>query len=140
MLMKWEVTLPTLTGKRPRQAYIWLPDSYEEDESKRYPVLYMFDGHNLFSDEEATYGKSWGLEEYMDFTGTELIIAAVECNHSTSNGRLKEYSPFDFNGITGGVDDSDELIHGLTLVIKAQFLPHGQVVADLCIVSFLMKL
>jgi len=49
-------------------------------------------------------------------------------------------SPFDFNGITGGVDDSDELIHGLALVIKAQLLPHGQVVADLCVVSFFMKL
>ena len=28
-------------------------------------------------------------------------------------------SPFDFNGITGGVDNSDELIHGLSLVIEA---------------------
>lgn len=49
-------------------------------------------------------------------------------------------SPFDFNESTGGVDDPDELVHGLALVIEAQFFPHGQVVADLCIVSFLMKL
>ena len=42
----------------------------------------------------------------MDDTGTPLIIAAVECNHSPDNGRLKEYSPFsfsdpDFGKITG---------------------------------------
>ena len=102
MVKKWKVIFPTPAGPEERWAYIYLPESYYTNPRKRYPVLYMFDGHNLFSDEEATYGKSWGLEEYMDFTGTELIIAAVECNHSTSNGRLKEYSPFDFNDATFG--------------------------------------
>ena len=34
--------------------------------------------------------------EYMDSTQTEMIIAAVECNHSPKNGRLEEYSPFSF--------------------------------------------
>ena len=95
MLMKWEVTLPALTGKRPRQAYIWLPDSYDEDESKRYPVLYMFDGHNVFFDSDATYGKSWGMRDYMHKSKKQLIIVAVECNHE-GNGRLQEYSPYPF--------------------------------------------
>lgn len=95
MLMKWEVTLPALTGKRPRQAYIWLPDSYDEDESKHYPVLYMFDGHNVFVDEDATYGKSWGLAEYLSWTEKEVIVVGVECN-TRGNGRLREYTPVDF--------------------------------------------
>ena len=30
-------------------------------EEKKYPVLYMFDGHNLFFDDEAAFGKSWGM-------------------------------------------------------------------------------
>ncbi|MCD8366278.1 MAG: alpha/beta hydrolase, partial [Clostridiales bacterium] len=30
-------------------------------------------------------------------TQTPLIIAAVECDHSPDHGRLREYSPFDFN-------------------------------------------
>ena len=96
MLMKWEVTLPALTGKRPRQAYIWLPDSYDEDESKRYPVLYMFDGHNVFVDEDATYGKSWGLASYLTWTKKPLIVVGVECN-TRGNGRLREYSPVSFS-------------------------------------------
>ena len=96
MVKKWKVVFPAPTGPEERWAYIYLPESYYDHPRKRYPVLYMFDGHNLFSDEEATYGKSWGLSDYMDFTETQMIIAAVECNHSPDNGRLMEYAPFSF--------------------------------------------
>lgn len=96
MVYKWNVTLPKLTGHEPRRAYVYLPESYTQEPERRYPVLYMFDGHNVFFDEDATYGKSWGMKDYMDFTETQMIIAAVECNHSPDFGRLKEYSPFTF--------------------------------------------
>ena len=36
------------------------------------------------------------MKEYMDRTGRQLIIVAVECSHDPDNGRLKEYSPFPF--------------------------------------------
>ncbi len=88
------LTIPELTGDEPRRAYVYVPDSWNEDQSLRYPVLYMFDGHNVFFDEDATYGKSWGMLDYMDYTQTQIIIAAVECNHDSNNGRLSEYSPF----------------------------------------------
>ena len=94
MVDVWEVEIPSLTGTKKRRAYAYLPDDYELTE-RRYPVLYMFDGHNLFSDSEATYGKSWGLSDYLDATHTPLIVAAVECNHE-GNERLSEYSPVDF--------------------------------------------
>ena len=55
--------------------------------------MYMFDGHNVFFDEDATYGQSWGMADYMDKTDTPLIIAAVECN-PVGNNRLEEYCPF----------------------------------------------
>ena len=97
MVITWNVTVPELTGDAPRKAYLYLPESYDREPDKRYPVLYMFDGHNVFFDEDATYGKSWGMKEYMDYTGTQLLIAAVECNHSPDNGRLREYSPFPFD-------------------------------------------
>lgn len=95
MVTKWEVTIPDLTGSEPRRAYLYLPVSYEHDTERRYPVLYMFDGHNVFFDCDATYGKCWGMKEYMDYTDTDMIIAAVECNHN-GNKRLSEYSPFTF--------------------------------------------
>ena len=95
MLINLEVTLPALTGRWTRQAYIWLPDSYEEDETKHYPVLYMFDGQNVFLDEDASYGKSWGMAEYLSWTEKEVIVVGVECN-TRGNGRLREYTPVDF--------------------------------------------
>lgn len=96
MVKKWNITIPELSGSEVRSAYLYLPESYQYDAQKRYPVLYMFDGHNVFFDSDATYGKCWGMKEYMDYTNTQLIIAAVECNHSPDNGRLREYSPYSF--------------------------------------------
>ena len=97
MIHTWNLTIPQLTGDEPRRAYVYVPDSWEEDHDLRYPVLYMFDGHNVFFDEDATYGKSWGMGDYLDATETQVIVAAVECNHHPDNGRLSEYSPFTFH-------------------------------------------
>ena len=51
-----------------RPLHIYLPDSYN-DSLERYPVMYFFDGHNLFFDWDATYGKSWGLKDFLDRWG-----------------------------------------------------------------------
>ena len=101
MYKEWYVTLPALTGEEERKAYVYVPDSACTDDARRYPVLYMFDGQNLFRDADASYGKSWGLLEYLTAHNIPLIVAAIECNHhsehSPCGGRLSEYSPFDFS-------------------------------------------
>lgn len=97
MTKRFKVNYPLKDGSfESRTAYICLPESYDKEPQKRYPVLYMFDGHNVFFDSDATFGKSWGMQEYMKSSNTQMIIAAVECNHSPNNGRLEEYSPFTF--------------------------------------------
>ena len=95
MVKKWNVTIPKLSGEKTRRVYLYLPDSYEKEPNTRYPVMYMFDGHNVFFDSDATYGKSWGMNKFMQRSKKQLIIVAVECNHE-GNGRLSEYSPVDF--------------------------------------------
>ena len=97
MIEKWQITIPELTGDMTRRAYLYLPESYAFDGDRVYPVLYMFDGQNVFFDEDASFGKSWGMNDFMEATGTDLIIAAVECSHSPDHGRLSEYSPYDFS-------------------------------------------
>ena len=97
MIKKWYLTIPELTGDIQRRAYVYVPDEFKKHPDRRYPVLYMFDGHNVFYDRDATYGKSWGMREYLRKTRTPLIIAAVECNHSPDHGRLREYSPFTYS-------------------------------------------
>ena len=101
MLKKWNVTIPKLSGDKERKAYIYLPETYEDNPEKRYPVMYMFDGHNVFLDEDATYGKSWGMKKYLDANPKDLIVVAVECNHE-GNRRLVEYSPLTYKNSEHG--------------------------------------
>lgn len=93
MVGTWKVKIPALSGDTERLVYIYLPEDWKES-NRRYPVLYMFDGHNVFFDSHATYGKSWGMGDFLDKNKKQLIIVAVECNHK-GNGRLIEYSPVD---------------------------------------------
>lgn len=75
-----------------RPLHIYLPNNYFESE-QRYPVMYFFDGHNLFFDEDATYGKSWGLKEFLDSWEKEMIVVGIECGHDGQE-RLSEYLPY----------------------------------------------
>ncbi len=94
LVHKWDVTIPELTGTKTRKGYVYLPEDYKKNTAKRYPVLYMFDGHNIFLDSDAAYGKSWGMARYLRAARKSLIVVAIECNH-VGTGRLEEYSPFD---------------------------------------------
>lgn len=76
---------------RYRTLHVYLPNGYDESD-ERYPVMYFFDGHNLFFNERATYGKSWGLKEFLDNWEKPLIIVGMECSHEGYD-RLSEYSP-----------------------------------------------
>lgn len=77
-----------------RMIHMYLPDDYLYS-MKRYPVLYMFDGHNLFYDEDATYGKSWNLGYWVREKNLDLIVVGQECSHN-GNSRLDEYGPWPF--------------------------------------------
>ena len=76
MVKKWNVRIPQLSGTDTRRVYLYLPDLYDEEPDRRFPVMYMFDGHNVFFDSDATFGKSWGMNRYMSMTRTPLIIVA----------------------------------------------------------------
>lgn len=127
MIKTWNITIPELSGDTERRAYVYLPDAIVDDPDERCPVLYMFDGHNVFFDEHATYGKSWGMGDYLDAHEVPLIVAAVECNHSPDNGRLSEYSPFSFQDrqfgrVTGrGQATMEWMVHTFKPFIDAHF-------------------
>lgn len=78
-----------------RMLHIYLPDDYASS-GERYPVMYFFDGQNLFNDWEATYGTSWGLKDFLDGWEKKIIIVGMECSHE-GNERLDEYSPYSFS-------------------------------------------
>src|ERR1043166_1963348 len=45
---------------------VFLPPGYHENTLKRYPVLYMHDGNNLFLKEEAFLGNTWRTDEVLE--------------------------------------------------------------------------
>lgn len=75
-----------------RKLHIYLPDNYT-DTQERYPVMYFFDGHNLYFNQDATYGKSWGMKEFLDGWDKKMIMVGLECGHKDGQ-RLSEYLPY----------------------------------------------
>ena len=74
---------------------VMTPDGYEEG-NRRYPVLYMQDGQDIFRDEEATDGKSARFEEYCRKFGQYLpkvIVVGIDCP-STNTERSRLYAPY----------------------------------------------
>lgn len=71
---------------------VYLPESYQ-DGLKRYPVLYMHDGQNVFEDEGAINGTSLGLKKYLDESDLELIVVGIDLN-TAGEERINEYCPW----------------------------------------------
>ncbi|MDY0294396.1 MAG: alpha/beta hydrolase-fold protein [Acholeplasmataceae bacterium] len=85
-----KVTLPIPTDQKERTLRILLPDDYETSE-KRYPVLYMHDGQNLFEDHTSFSGASWQIKETLDeLMIKDIIVIGID----NSDLRLFEYSPW----------------------------------------------
>lgn len=130
MVKKWNVVIPKLSGDMPRKVYVYLPASYEKNPEKHYPVMYMFDGHNVFFDKDATFGKSWGMNKYMVRSKKELIIVGVECNHE-GNRRLVEYSPVNFDNNLGKIKGKGRTyMNWLVKELKPQIDEHFRTLPD----------
>ncbi len=94
MLIKRDFLYPPKNASRP--LHIWLPEDYASSQ-ERYPVCYFFDGHNLFQDADATYGKSWGFSEFLSRWEKPMILVGMECGHQ-GDERLSEYMPYPSQG------------------------------------------
>lgn len=69
-----------------------LPPGYADDPSRRYPVLYMHDGQNLFEDARATFGVSWRAGETADrLTREGRIRPVILVGIDNTEARLDEY-------------------------------------------------
>ena len=75
----------------PRRTFVYLPDDWQTS-GKKYPVLYMFDGHNLFFDSTATYGTCWGLKEYCPYK-SDWFGGITGTGHKYMEWLTKEFKP-----------------------------------------------
>ncbi len=76
-----------------RNILVYLPPSYQQT-TKRYAVLYMHDGQNLF-DNVTSYAGEWGVDETMEkLSKEEELEAIVVAIPNMGEMRMDEYSPF----------------------------------------------
>jgi predicted alpha/beta superfamily hydrolase len=73
-----------------RRIWVYLPDDYAIS-GKRYPVLYMQDGQNLF-DAASSFSGEWGVDEYLDSITGAGIVVGIDNGGDT---RINEYNPND---------------------------------------------
>jgi len=71
---------------RVRRIWIYIPQGYN-DCDKRYPVIYMHDGQNLF-DESTAIGQEWQVDETLNSMLAETIIVGID----NSEHRMNEYN------------------------------------------------
>ena len=78
----------------PRNVDVWLPPSYGKDPARRYPVLYMHDGQNLF-DPATSYGNvDWAVDEAMtDLIAKGAVREAIVVGVWNTSKRRDEYMP-----------------------------------------------
>lgn len=93
----------------PRDVIVYLPPGYGTEADRRYPVLYMHDGQNLF--DSSHMGMEWQMDEI-----AERLIAAGQIEPviivgvANTEARTDEYSPteikrWDGEGRIGGKAD-----------------------------------
>ncbi len=77
-----------------RRVDVWLPPSYAKDPSRRYPVLYMHDGQNLFDPSLSYIGVDWGVDEAITQLATEgRVREAIVVGIWNTPKRFAEYMP-----------------------------------------------
>ncbi|GAC1600597.1 MAG: alpha/beta hydrolase-fold protein [Hymenobacter sp.] len=88
---------------RSRRVWVYLPADYARQPQRRYPVLYMHDGQNVF-DDATSYGGEWGVDEALDHLRaadqdpTGSIVVAVD---NGEQHRSDEYIPWHSEALKG---------------------------------------
>lgn len=86
--------LPDAAGQHPRDLLVWLPPDYATSD-RRYPVIFMHDGQNLF-DAHTSYSGEWEIDETMTTLCAEGMSAIVVGMVNAGAARPLEYSPYPF--------------------------------------------
>lgn len=120
-----EYEIPVL-GKHRRIA-VMLPYNYHEHPERRYPVLYLQDGQNLYED-SAPYG-TWAVNKRLAQLAEQGIgdIIVVAIDHAESY-RIKEYLPFEHPEF--GKGEGDQYVSFITKELKPHIDQHYRTKPD----------
>jgi enterochelin esterase-like enzyme len=118
------------TLKNQRDLVIYLPPGYEEQPDRRFPVLYLQDGQNLFDPSTSFVpGQDWRVGQTADhMIGSRavapLIIVGI---YNTGKNRIREYTPSRAPKLGGGSANryAQFLIHELKPFIDFEYRTLG---------------
>jgi predicted alpha/beta superfamily hydrolase len=88
-----------------RDVLVYLPPSHAADPTRRFPVVYLHDGQNVF-DAATSFAGEWGVDETMERLAAEGLEAIVVAIPNMGVRRIDEYSPFRDARLGGGMADA----------------------------------
>ena len=93
-LVYWH-DVPSRHLRAARHVSLWLPPGFDRTSRRRYPVLYMHDGQNLFDPRIANTGVDWGVDEaVMRSVAAGRMPEVVVVGVWSTADRAREYSPW----------------------------------------------
>jgi predicted alpha/beta superfamily hydrolase len=109
-----DLRIPQLN--RTRRIWVYLPPDYGQVAAKRYPVIYMQDGQNIF-DKATSFAGEWGVDETLNRLAAAgdagAIVIAIDNGGRT---RSDEYHPI--NPDTGRPGQADAYLEFITKTLK----------------------
>jgi predicted alpha/beta superfamily hydrolase len=90
--------VPGGSGDYAHKVRVYQPPGYDENTLKRYPVLYMHDGTNLFFPEESFLGETWQVDETMDTLDAMNVIDKCIVVGVYAGDRMNEYTKPGYEG------------------------------------------
>jgi len=109
---------------RTRRVWLYLPEDYATS-FRRYPVLYLHDGQNVF-DACTSFSGEWGVDEtlrQLQQSGLDAAGCIVVAVDNDGAQRLNEYSPWNNPQYGGGQGDQyvDFLVQTLKPYVDAHY-------------------
>lgn len=99
---------------RSRRIWIYLPPGYGKTK-KKYPVLYMHDGQNLFDEFTSGFGE-WGIDECLDSLSRQGVKESIVVGIDNGPQRMSEYNPYEFKPY--GVGEGDKYVDFIVNTLK----------------------
>jgi predicted alpha/beta superfamily hydrolase len=88
---------------RTRRIWLYLPPGYTTSK-KRFPVMYLHDGQNVFDDYTAAFGE-WGVDECIDSMVQKGKHGCIVVGIDNGPQRMTEYNPYAFKEFGKGEGD-----------------------------------
>lgn len=117
-VLSQQLDMPGLN--RQRQLRVYLPPGYNSysESSKRYPVLYMHDGQNLF-DVLSAYAGEWRVDESLNALAKagrlELIVVGID---NGQDKRMTELNPWINPNPSFGAPEGEAYLDFIVKVVK----------------------